>query len=154
MWKSRTMKQADEIVLFFPDVGFILHVLLTGTCCIVNLLSVLSTGGVSSFSLQSIQNVSTNSALFSTVGTFSLIYLSAGWICVGPGALSPCKLHNYSFLQSMLLSTRLIPDLCWSHRVFHKSSHLHFSSFKGAVHHKIPKIHITCRAIYLAIVLV
>lgn len=39
--------------------------------------------------MQSIQNVSRNSGLFSTVGTFSLIYLSVGWIDVELGILSP-----------------------------------------------------------------
>lgn len=48
--------------------------------CIVNLLSHCSTDGVSSFSVQSIQNVRRNSGLFSSIGTLSLIYLSAGWI--------------------------------------------------------------------------
>lgn len=95
------MKQPDKIVLFFPHVVFILCGKRAVCCwlrpaCIVNLLSLRSTGGVSSFSVQSIQNVSRNPGLFSTVGTFSLIYLSAGWIYVELGFLSPCKLHYYT----------------------------------------------------------
>lgn len=95
--------------------------LLTETCVhCKSLISPQHRWGQLSFSAQSIQNVSRNSGLFSTVGTFSLIYLSAGWMYVELGFLSPCKVHNYFFLQSMLLSTSLIPDLYWPHRMFHK----------------------------------
>lgn len=78
--KRKKMKEPGEIVLFFPDVDFILvgkraelHVSLLSLC---------------SFSLRSIENLSRTSGLFSTVGTFSLFHLSSGWIPV------TCKLHR------------------------------------------------------------
>lgn len=125
------MKQPHKAALFLPDVGLTLHGKRAACCwlrlaCIVNLLSLRSTGGVSSFSAQSIQNVGRNSGLFSTVGTFSLIYLSAGWICVEPGFLLPCKLHSHSLLLSTLLSTSLIPAYCLdaSHNTYSSQQHI------------------------------
>jgi len=69
------MKQLDEIVLIFPDVEFILHG--QGAVCVMRLVPLSGTGGVSSFSVQSIESVCRESGIFSTVGTSSLIYLSA-----------------------------------------------------------------------------